>query len=121
MRGRLLFCLIFVVGLTLVLFVKHWTDMRGLPAIEASVDKQLGVLVSQSPNLKGLVVGSRGRVRMAGDTPPFKGEIQYQAHLNGSSVDLFVSWTGDSTSCQITKIESGSGNAELKIIWEQQH
>ena len=119
MRSCVLICVIFVVGLTLMLFVKHWTDVRGLPAIESSVDRQLGNLVSQSPNLKGLVVGKKGRVRMVGDTPPFKGEIQYQAQLNGLSVDLFVYWVGDSTNSQITKIESALNNAEPQTLWEQ--
>ena len=119
MRGRILTCLILFVGLTLGFFVKHWTDAQGLPAIESNVDKQLGNLVSQSPNLKGLVVGRKGRVRMVGDTPPFKGEIQYQAELNGSAVDLFVYWAGDSTNSQITKIESAVNNSEPKIVWEQ--
>ena len=117
MRGRILTYLIFVVTLTLILFVKHWTDVRGLPAIESSIGQQLGKLVSQSPNLKGLEIGKQGTVRMVGDTPPFEGEIQYQALLNGSPVDLSVYWVGDSNKSKITKIESHSTYSEPQILW----
>ena len=117
--NRYLAYAILLIGLTLALFVKYLTDKQGLPAIESSVSKQLANLVSESPNLKGLIVGRQGRVRMVGDAPPFKGEIQYQAQLNGSSVDLFVYWAGDSTNSQITKIESALNNAEPQILWEQ--
>ncbi len=120
MRSLVLTCLILIVGVTLALFVKHWTDAHGLPVIVSNVDKQLVDLVSQSPNLKGLIVGKRTSVlRMVGDAPPFEGEIQYQAQLNGSSVDLFVYWAGDSTNSQITKIESALNNSEPQILWEQ--
>ena len=120
MRGRVLTYLIVIVGVTLAIIVKHWTDAQGLPAIVSNVDKQLVNLVSQSPSLKDLIVGRRTSVlRMVGDAPPFTGEIQYQAQLNGSSVDLFVYWAGDSTNSQITKIESVLNNAEPKILWEQ--
>jgi hypothetical protein len=42
MSSRVYTFLMFVFGLTLAFFVKHWTDTRGLPAIESSVDGQLG-------------------------------------------------------------------------------
>jgi hypothetical protein len=119
MRGRILTCVILIGGLAIVLLSKYCAEVRGFPKIEICVDRQLRYLVSQSPNLKGLVVGRKDGAHIAGDVPPFKGEIQYQAQLNGSSVDLFVYWAGDSTNSQITKIESALNNAEPQTLWEQ--
>jgi len=117
MQNRFLFYVVLFFGLTLAVFVKHSTDKDGLPAIKSSVDQQLSNLVLHSTNLSGLEVGRKGRVRIIGDAPPFKGDIQYQAELKGSSVLLVVYWAGDSNKCQITKIESHSTYSEPQVIW----
>jgi hypothetical protein len=118
--ARFLILFIFIVGVSLALFVKHWTDVRGLPEIESNVARQLDVLASQSPNLKGLIIVKKWRTKMVGGAPPFEGYIEYQAQQNNLSVDLLVYWAGDRTNCQITKIKSISAYSEPKILWEQQ-
>jgi hypothetical protein len=53
--------LILISGVSLILFVKHWTDVRGLPSIESSVAKQLANLASLSPDLKNTTVVKNGK------------------------------------------------------------
>src|ERR1035437_5551563 len=73
MKTRYLAYPIVIVFLVLVILVKHSTDKDGLPAIKSSVDQQLSNLRLQSTNLNGLEVGRKGRVRIIGDAPPFRG------------------------------------------------
>jgi len=121
MKTRYLAYPIVIIFLVLVIFVKHSTNKDGLPAIKSSIDRQLSNLVLQSTNLNGLEVGRKERVRIIGDAPPFKGDIQYQAEFKGSSVLLVVYWVGDSNKCQITKIESHTVDSDPKVLWTSSH
>jgi hypothetical protein len=117
--AKFLILFLFIAGISLGLFLKHWTDARGLPAIESSVARQLNNLASQSPNLKGLIVLEKWKTRMVGGVPPFKGRIEYRAAQNDLPLDLLVYWVGDSTNCEITRIESISTYSETKVLWER--
>jgi hypothetical protein len=119
MQRRIITLAFVIISLTIVWLIKHSMDVQGLSVIESNVDKQLSSLISQSPNLKGLSVGSRTGARMVGDGPSFTGRIEYQAELSGSSVGLLVYWEGDTNKCQITKIESHSTYSNPQILWER--
>jgi hypothetical protein len=119
--GRVLTWLIFLVGVPLFLYVQHWANVRGIPAIGTKIGGQLRNLTLQSPSLTNLVIEKMGQSRIIGGAPPFRGEIQYQGQRNGRPVDLLVYWAGDSTNCQIMKIELVSNNSEPQILWTNSH
>ena len=121
MQTRYLAYPIIIVFLAIMILVKCATDKMGLAAIKASIDKQLSNAVLHSTNLNGLKLGRKGRVHFIGSASPFKGDIQYQAELNGSSVILVVFWVGDSNLCQITKIESHSANLGTQTLWQDSY
>ena len=118
MQKQFLLLLSFFVVIAIALGINHWMDKNGLPEIKANVNKQLIDLTSHSPDLESLVVGRSRQIVMGRDGLTFKGQIQYEARFNGSQIDLFVYWAGDSTNCQITRIEAGIGNSEIRVLWK---
>jgi hypothetical protein len=93
--------------------------VRGLPAIESSVDKQLSILLSNSPSFKDVVVIRRRQIVMNDHDNVLDGSMQYDALLGGTSVDLFVSWRKSATNCVIMKIESNDMASGTRLLWKQ--
>ncbi len=113
-------CLIFILlfgGIVVFSISEYMASKDGVRFIELSVDNQLASLVSQSPALQGVLIGSKTRMHVKGNSPPFKGEIDYRAKVNDTWVDLLVYWSGDSTNCNITTIKVARPYSVPEVLW----
>jgi hypothetical protein len=100
---------------------KYLDDSIGMPAIKASVTRQLSEIATQSTKLNSFAIGNISGSKWKGEAASVNGYLIYNADQNGDAKALYVYWHKDLTNCQITKIEAASkyGSEAYQVIWEK--
>src|SRR5713101_1730410 len=112
-------CFVFIVAASGIWLVNQEMKADGVPAIEASIERQLRDLITHSPNLKDLSVGTiSGRHVRKGEVS-LTGFFIYGAQKNASPVELRVDWKKESTGCEITRVQLVSQDASPQGLWER--
>jgi hypothetical protein len=110
-------CFVFIVAASGIWLINQEMKADGLPVIEASIDKQLGEIMNNSPNLKDLLIGAKSRRHVRTSRLSVTGFFLYEVRSNASPVELRVDWKKDSSGCEITSVELLSQDASPKLLW----
>lgn len=111
--------IVLILSLSVIYFTDSSMNADGISGVEANVDKQLGELIAQVPSFKGLTIAGRTRIHYIKHSDlSLTGFFEYDAQKGGLEIQLHVNWVKDSTSCQISKIESLSTSSPPSVLWE---
>lgn len=91
----------------------------GIPEMESAVMAQFSAIESNSPNLKGITLGSKIDTQWSGGVFELHGHFLYYAHKGDDTFQLRIDWKRVPKTGPRTSIEILSASKPEKIPWSQ--